>query len=43
MGFTSLGVLIPIVEVGIKAEMRATFYGLDRMVLSQGLGLIIFL
>ena len=43
MGFTSLGVLIPIVEVGIKAELRATFYGLDRMVLSQGLGFIIFL
>jgi len=43
MAFGTLGVMIPIVEVGIKAEMRATFYALDRMVLSQGLGLIIFL
>lgn len=43
MTFGTLGVMIPIVEVGIKAEMRATFYALDRMVLSQGLGLIIFL
>ncbi len=43
MGFGALGVLIPIVEVGIKAEVRFTFYGLDRMVLSQGVGLIVFL
>jgi len=43
MGFGTLGVLIPVVEVGIKAEIRANFYGLDRMVLSQGLGLILFL
>lgn len=43
MGFGTVGLLIPIVEVGIKAEVRANFYGLDRMVLSQGLGLIIFL
>lgn len=43
MGFTTLGLMIPIVEVGIKAEVRALFYGLDRLILSQGLGLIIFI
>ncbi|MFM8315302.1 MAG: hypothetical protein ACKOA8_13535 [Deltaproteobacteria bacterium] len=43
MGFGTLGLLIPIVEVGIKAEVRAVFYGLDRLVLTQGLGLIIFI
>ncbi|NBY20251.1 hypothetical protein EBQ74_08435 [bacterium] len=43
MGFGTLGVLIPVVEVGIKAELRANFYGFDRMVLTQGLGLIIFI
>lgn len=43
MGFATAGLLIPIVEVGIKAEVRALFYGLDRMVLSQGLGLVVFL
>lgn len=43
MGFGTLGVLIPVVEVGIKAEVRANFYGFDRMVLTQGLGLIIFI
>jgi hypothetical protein len=43
MGFATVGVLIPIVEVGIKIEMRGNFYALDRLVLTQGLGLIIFL
>ena len=34
---------IPIVEVGIKVEARALFYGLDRLVLSSGLGLVVYL
>ncbi|MFM8316368.1 MAG: hypothetical protein ACKOA8_18980 [Deltaproteobacteria bacterium] len=43
MGFGSFGVLIPVVEVGIKAEVRTLFYGLNRLVLSSGLGLIVYL
>lgn len=43
MGFATLGFLIPLVDIGIKAEARFNFYGLDRLVLSSGVGVIFFL
>jgi len=43
MGFVSFGLLVPLVDVGIKVEFRGQFYGTDRIVLSQGVGAIIFL
>lgn len=43
MGFGTIGFLVPLVEVGLKAEVRFIFYGADRLVLSQGIGAIIFL
>jgi hypothetical protein len=41
-GFVGLGVLIPLVDVGLKAEIRGNFYGFDRLVLTQGIGAILF-
>lgn len=43
MLFTTLGVLVPLVDVGIKAEVRFGFYGFDRLVMSTGVGVIVFL
>lgn len=43
MGFVTLGFLVPLVDVGLKAEFRFNFYGMDRLVLTQGIGAIIFL
>lgn len=43
MGFGTLGFLVPLVDVGIKAEARFNFYGTDRLVLSTGVGVIWFL
>jgi hypothetical protein len=43
MGFLTFGLLVPIVDVGIKAEIRACFYDLDRVVFTQGVGIIVFL
>jgi len=43
MGFGTLGFLIPLVDIGIKAEARFNFYGTDRLVLSSGVGVIFFL
>jgi hypothetical protein len=43
MGFLTLGLLIPIVDVAAKAELRFAFYGVDRIVFSQGIGIILFL
>ncbi len=43
MGFIYLGLLIPLVDVGLKAEVRFNFYGLDRIVFTQGVGATIFL
>ena len=42
MGFGTLGVLLPLVDVGIKAEARFNFYGMDRWVLTTGVGAILF-
>ncbi len=43
MGFGTVGFLIPLVDLGIKAEARFNFYGTDRLVLSSGVGVIFFL
>lgn len=42
MEFATVGVLVPLVDVGIKAELRFNFYGMDRLVLTQGIGAIFF-
>ncbi len=43
MGFLTAGLLIPIVDVGIKAEARGIFYGVSRLSLVTGVGVVIFL
>lgn len=43
MGFGTIGALVPLVDVGIKAEARFNFYGLDRLMLTTGIGVIVFL
>lgn len=43
MGHGVLGLLIPLVDVGFKAEIRVNFYAMDRLVFTQGVGAIIFL
>jgi len=43
MGFATIGALVPLVDVGIKAEARFNFYGLDRLMLTTGIGVIFFL
>lgn len=41
-GFATLGVLVPLVDVALKAEFRFNFYGKDRLCLTQGIGAILF-
>lgn len=43
MFFGILGLMIPLVDVAFKAEVRFNFYSFDRLVLSQGVGVTIFL
>ncbi|NBT57780.1 hypothetical protein EBT16_03245 [bacterium] len=43
MAFGTLGFLVPLVDIGIKAEARFNFYGTDRLALSTGIGVILFL
>jgi len=43
MGFGTVGFLVPLVDIGIKAEARFNFYGTDRLVLASGVGVIFFL
>ena len=42
MFFGTLGLLVPLVDVAIKAEVRFSAYGADRYVLTQGIGAILF-
>lgn len=42
MGFVTVGILVPLVDVAIKAEIRASAYGTDRFLLTQGIGAILF-
>ncbi len=37
------GLLIPLVDVGLRAEVRISVQGFKRIVLTQGLGVVIFL
>jgi hypothetical protein len=41
--FMTLGVLVPLVDVGLRAEAKFQFYGLSRLVLSTGIGVNFFL
>lgn len=41
-GFGTLGILVPLVDVALKAEFRFNFYGKDRLCLTQGIGAILF-
>ncbi len=43
MGFLTLGVLVPTLDVGFKGEIRLNFYGVDRVVFTSGVGVIIFI
>lgn len=43
MAFLSLGLLVPTLEVGFKGEVRLNFYGLDRIIFTSGVGVIVFL
>ena len=43
MAFATIGFLVPLVDIGIKAEARFNFYGTDRLVLASGVGVIFFL
>lgn len=42
-GYVNLALLIPLVDVGMRAEIKVSFYGLSRVVFTQGIGAIIFL
>lgn len=41
-GFATVGVLVPLVDVALKAEFRFNFYGNDRLCLTQGIGAVLF-
>lgn len=41
--FGTFGFLIPLVDVALKAEFRLNAYGTDRLILTQGIGAVIFL
>ncbi len=43
MVFALLGAVIPLVDVAIKVETRFCFYGLDRLMLTTGIGAVFFL
>lgn len=43
MGFFTLGTLIPLVDIAIKAEARFNFFGLDKLMLTTGAGVVFFL
>jgi len=43
MVYGIIGAVIPMVDVAIKAEARFCFYGLDRLMLTTGVGVIFFL
>jgi hypothetical protein len=43
MVFVSLGVLVPMIDVGFKGEVRINFYGGDRFIFTSGIGVILFL
>lgn len=42
-GFFCLGAVVPLVDLAVKVEARANFFGLDRLMLTTGLGVIFFI
>ncbi len=38
-----VGLLIPLVDVGLRAEVRFSVQGAQRVIMTQGLGLVVFL
>ncbi len=38
MLFVTMGLLVPLVDIGLKAEVRFDFYGADRTVFTEGIG-----
>lgn len=43
MGFLTMGLLVPVIDVGLKAEVRFSFYGVQRIIFTSGVGVILFL
>ena len=43
MGFFTIGTLVPLVDLALKVEARFIFFGLDRLMLSTGAGVVFFL
>lgn len=43
MIFPTVGVMIPLIDVGLKLEARFVFYGLSRLILTTGAGVVFFL
>lgn len=43
MFFFSVGTLVPLVDIALKAEARFIFFGLDRLMLTTGAGIVFFI
>jgi hypothetical protein len=41
--YIDTGLLVPLVDIALKAQARFSFYGLDRLMLTTGVGVIFFL
>ena len=41
--FVNFGLMIPLVDIGLKAEGRLSIYGSDRLMITTGLGAVLFL
>ncbi|MBI1860451.1 MAG: hypothetical protein HYR96_06000 [Deltaproteobacteria bacterium] len=41
--FANFGLMIPLVDIGLKAEIRANMYGGDRIIITTGLGAVLFI
>lgn len=41
--FINFGLMIPLVDIGLKAEGRLSVYGADRLMITTGLGAVLFL
>jgi len=40
--FGSAGLMLPLLDIGLKVELRVSVYGNDRVVFTQGVGAVIF-
>jgi hypothetical protein len=43
MGFLTVGAIVPLVDLALKVEARFNFFGLDRLMLTTGAGVMFFL